>query len=144
MTEKKTTKTEETLVLNLTPDQAEYLRESINNYIEMVSVTYVVKGIAIVEHEHIKETNPTQYTEAMSLEYDELKEQATHLDLALSRAWVIQILIHELLQLPLPERKSNEEIIADYAKSLQNGDRTDEQDAAVSEDSEVLSTESKE
>jgi hypothetical protein len=57
---------------------------------------------------------------------------------------VIQILIHELLQLPLPEKKSNEEIIADYAKSLQNGDRTDEQDAAVSEDSEVLSTESKE
>jgi hypothetical protein len=36
--------------------------------------------------EHIKETNPTQYTEAMSLEYEELKEQATHLDLALSRA----------------------------------------------------------
>lgn len=76
----------ENLVLNLTPDQAEYLRESINNYIEMVSVTYVIKGIAMVEHEHIKETNPTQYTEAMSLEYEELKEQATHLDLALSRA----------------------------------------------------------
>lgn len=138
------TKAEENLVLNLTPDQAEYLRESINNYIEMVSVTYVLKGIAIVEHEHIKENNPTQYTEAMSLEYEELKEQAVQLDLALSRAWVIQILIHELLQLPLPEKKSNEEIIADYAKSLQNGDRTDEQDAAVSEDSEVLSTESKE
>ena len=144
MTEKKTTKTGENIVLNLTPDQAEYLRESISNYIDMMRATYVMKTLEIMDLRYKKEHVPEKFTETDAKRLEAIEEWPKLVDLAISRAWVIEILIYELLQLPLPERKSNEEDIAYYAKQLQDAYRADEQNAAVSEDSEVLSTESKE
>ena len=141
MTEK--TEATENLNLTLTPEQAEYLRESITNCISMYMVTYQFKAWDIANHEVTKQNNPELYTEAVKLEHEKVTEEAKQLDIAISRAWVIEQLVYNLLQLPLPERKSNEEIIAEYIKLIQARNWANEQDAAVSEDSEVLSTESK-
>lgn len=133
----------ENLNLTLTPEQAEYLRESITNCISMYMVTYQFKAWDIANYEVVKQNDPESYTEAAKLEHEKITKEAEQLDIAISRAWVIEQLVYNLLQLPLPERKSNEEIIAEYIKLIQDGNRTHKQDAAVSEDSEVLSTESK-
>ena len=84
MTEK--TEATENLNLTLTPEQAEYLRESITNCISMYMVTYQFKAWDIANHEVTKQNNPELYTEAVKLEHEKVTEEAKQLDIAISRA----------------------------------------------------------
>lgn len=76
----------ENLNLTLTPEQAEYLRESITNCISMYMVTYQFKAWDIANYEVVKQNDPESYTEAAKLEHEKITKEAEQLDIAISRA----------------------------------------------------------